>query len=58
MQTALAEAREYGVVGLKGDFAGARLDGLRKINGPRPLVERDHEWIRFTADLVATVKPS
>lgn len=57
IQTVLAEVRAYGVETLPDNFGGAFLVGMRKINGPRPLWERDHEWVRFTADIVATTKP-
>lgn len=58
IQTALAEVREYGITSPAGTFAGARLAGMTKLNGPRPLPERDHEFIRFTADVMVTTKPA
>lgn len=59
IQTCLAEVREYGITSAKHVYQLTTvLAGMRKINGPRPLVERDHELIRFTADIVATVQPA
>lgn len=59
MQTLLAEIRDYGITSPRHIYdSDYVLAGMRKINGPRPLVERDHEFIRFTADIVATVQPA
>lgn len=58
MQTVLAEIREYATTSAPGVFGGATLVGMQKINGPRPINERDHKFIRFTSDIVTMTKPS
>lgn len=59
VQTVLAEIRAlHELPYASREFAGAVIHGGRMLVGPRPFIERDHVYERFSTDIAVVIGPA